>query len=141
MSLVTRYSLVGIAVTASFVNFISCGSQMYKASLAEDHTISDEVEANSKDPTSAEFGLHAPGGWEKLPIVYSVESKLDKIQVSAMQAAMATWEKAVGKKLFSFNPVPNASGSAFPTLEGALRDQVNGHYDEKSWRKSGKKNE
>lgn len=97
MSLIIRYSLVGAAVTAAFVNFISCGSQMYKASLAHDTPVV-EGEANSADPTSPEFGLHAPNGWSSLPITFTVEKTLSQNQIIGLQAAIATWEKAVGKK-------------------------------------------
>lgn len=138
MSLVVRYSLVGTAVIAAFVNFISCGSQMYKASLAGDHQEPLGGEANSTDPQSPEFGLHAPKGWTSLPIVYSVEQGFDKTKLLGLQAAMATWEKATGKKLFSFNTKANPSASAFPDLASSLNDAFNGHYDENTWSKTKK---
>jgi hypothetical protein len=111
---------------------------MYKASLAEDHAKGD---ADSENPDSPEFGLHAPMGWNKLPIVYSVEKGLTEVQVKALQAAMTIWETAVGKQLFSFNPSPNPSGSSFPDLYSTLNDGFNGHYDVLNWKKTGKRAE
>jgi hypothetical protein len=141
MSLIVRYSLVGGAVAAGFVNFISCGSQLYQASLDGDHeqVNAESGSANSEDPNSSEFGLHAPNGWNKLPIVYNVEKNFSKVQLQALQAAMATWEKAVGKTLFTFTSSPNQEGDVFPDLYSSLNDGLNGHYDNPKWGKTGKK--
>jgi hypothetical protein len=144
MSLIIRYCLVGVAIGASFLNFISCGSQMYKASLADDHEPSNRNggSADFADPNSPEFGLHAPKGWVSTPIQYTVETGLDAVQLAALQNAMATWEKATGKKLFSFvSAMKNKQGAEFPDLTSALSDGFNGNYDQPSWGKSGKKTE
>ncbi|MCX6116945.1 MAG: matrixin family metalloprotease [Proteobacteria bacterium] len=142
MSLVIRYGLLGVAVSAAFVNFISCGSQMYQASLEGDHSRQEnnEVgEANSKDPNSPEFGLHAPSGWVSLPVVYNVEKNFSKVQLQALKDAMATWETAVGKKLFEFKSIDSKTGDSFPDLFSSLEDGLNGHYDNNNWKKTGKK--
>jgi len=140
MSLVARYSLVMVALIGAFVNFISCGSQMYKADMSGDHESPAVGQSNYKDPTSPEFGLHAPSGWTSLPIVYSVEKGFDPKKLAGLQAAMATWEKATGKKLFSFNQKSNPAGSAFPDLSSSLSDALNGHYIEPNWAKTKKSN-
>jgi hypothetical protein len=143
MSLIVRYSLVGGAVVAGFVNFISCGAQMYKASLEGDSVeIVEGGEANSSDPSSPEFGLHAPSGWTKLPIEYTIERNINRKQLAALQSAMATWERAVGKKLFVFKEgTNNNTGALFPTLSSSLTDGFNGHYNDADWNKNGKKQE
>jgi len=67
--LIHKYILVSGALVAAFTNFIACGAQMYKVSLHGDHEIKKGVEsANSGDPNSPEFGLHAPQGWVNVPI-------------------------------------------------------------------------
>jgi hypothetical protein len=141
MNLMTRYLLVSVAITGAFTNFIACGSQMYKASLAGDHQEPSEVQAaNSSDPSSPEFGLHAPSGWTNLPIAYKSDRSISKTQLTALQAAMRTWEVATGKTLFSYGGVHTSiTGDSFPDLYSSLRDQVNGQYLDFNWKKTGKK--
>jgi hypothetical protein len=143
MKLITRYLLVAGAITGAFTNFIACGAQMYKASLSGDHEELTEVQAaNSADPSSPEFGLHAPAGWTSLPIVYKSDPGMTKVQLTALQAAMRTWEIATGKTLFKYGGVhTNITGDSFPDLFSSLRDQVNGEYLDNNWKKTGKKSE
>lgn len=139
MSLLIRFGLAGIAVTTAFVNFISCGAQNYKQSLSDDHQTQSESEAaNSADPDSPEFGLHAPSGWQNLPIAYSVEKNFTEEQLKGLQAAMATWETAVGKQLFAYKGKSNDTGAAYPDLFSSLSDSLNNMYDDDNWKKNNK---
>jgi hypothetical protein len=144
MSTLWKYGLVGVAIGAAFSNFISCGAQMYKAPMDAGGSGSELAngQADFTNPDSPEFGLHAPQGWVKLPIVYTIENDINAQQLKALQEAIATWEMAVGKKLFTFETsVKNKPGSSFPDLASALDDRLNGHYDRPSWAKTGKKTE
>lgn len=141
MKLMTRYLLVAGAITGAFTNFIACGAQMYKASLTGDHQEPSGAQAaNSTDPASPEFGLHAPSGWTSLPIVYKTDYTMTKVQITALQAAMHTWEVATGKTLFKYAGVhANVTGDSFPDLYSSLADQINGQYLDGHWAKTGKK--
>ncbi len=139
MSLLVRFSFVVIAITASFVNFISCGAQNYKQSLAGDHVEQPvEQSANTSDPNSPEFGLHAPRGWTQLPIVYSVEKNFTDAQLKGLQAAMNTWETATGIKLFSYKGKSVDTGASYPDLFSSLSDSLNNMYDDNNWKKNNK---
>ena len=140
MSLLIRFSLAAVAVTTAFVNFISCGAQNYKQSLAGDHQEPQQgaQSANMTDPSSPEFGLHAPNGWQSLPIAYSVEKNFSDEQLKGLQAAMATWETATGKKLFAYKGKSNDTGAKFPDLFTSLGDNINGMYNDDNWKKNDK---
>lgn len=142
MKMMTKYILIAGSLTAAFTNFIACGAQMYKASLAGDHEIKEGTQlANSNDPNSPEFGLHAPEGWKQLPIVYKSDKNLSKVQLAALQSAMKTWELATGKTLFRYDGTHNSvTGDSFPDLYSSLRDSVNGQYFDGNWKKTGKPN-
>ncbi len=132
-----RYSLFILIVGGLFTNFVACGAQMYQVSLKDDTQLQkDDV---SKDPSSAEYGLHSPHGWSTLPIQFKVDQSLTPEQKTGLVKAMATWEMAVGKKLFVFQGVHNGvSGDSFPDLYSSLGDNVNGHYLDGHWDKTGK---
>jgi Matrixin len=143
MKLVTKYVLISGTIVGTFTNFIACGAQMYKASLDGDHSNQEgsAQTANSTDPTSSEFGLHAPNGWSQLPISYKIDKNLSKIQLTALQAAMHTWEVATGKTLFKFDGIhQNITGDSFNDLYGSLTDGINGQYLDNNWKKTGKDN-
>jgi hypothetical protein len=142
MSLLSRYLIIAGALTAAFANFIACGAQMYKVSLTEDHDQKEGTSlANSTDPASPEFGLHAPQGWRNLPIRYKSDAKMPAIQLKALQSAMATWEISVGRKLFQFDGIhAGITGDSFPDLYSSLRDGINGQYNDERWAKTGKNN-
>lgn len=141
MKLGTRYLLAVTALTGAFLNFIACGAQMYKASLKDDHSPSNATQlANSDDPASPEFGLHAPGGWKTLPISYRSDPSMSPVQLNAIQAAMKTWEAATGKKLFKYEGIHSSvTGDSFPDLYSSLRDSINGQYFDANWKKTGKR--
>jgi hypothetical protein len=140
--LIHKYILVSGALVAAFTNFIACGAQMYKVSLHGDHEIKKGVEsANSGDPNSPEFGLHAPQGWVNVPITYRTDPNISKVQLMALQGAMKTWELATGKKLFNYAGAhTNITGDSFPDLFSSLSDSVNGQYLDAHWKKTGKSN-
>jgi hypothetical protein len=142
LSLMTKYMLFAGALLAAFTNFIACGAQMYKASLKDDHSSFNSTElANSSDPTSPEFGLHAPEGWTALPIPYRSDPNMNEEQLSALQAAMKTWEAATGKQLFDYQGHhTSVTGDSFPDLYSSLYDRVNGNYFDRNWKKTGKRN-
>jgi Matrixin len=143
MNLASKYLLIGFVLIGAFTNLIACGSQLYKASLKGDDTHpTTSGESNSEDPSSTEFGLHAPSGWVSLPVVYKSDRKLTALQLAALQAAMHTWEQAVGKTLFEYKGVhANVTGDSFPDLFTSLSDQVNGQYFDNKWAKTGKSNQ
>lgn len=141
MQLMTKYFLVAGALTAAFTNFIACGAQMYKVSLHGDHsTLSSAQLAKSDDPSSPEFGLHAPKGWADLPIPYRSDPNMTEQQLSALQSAMKTWEIATGKKLFNYlGKHTSITGDSFPDLYSSLQDRINGNYFDSNWKKTGKR--
>lgn len=141
MNLIAKYSLITGVLVGAFTNFIACGSQLYKTSLAGDDSPAEttESEANSSDPTSPEFGLHAPSGWVSLPVIYKSDRTLSEVQLKALQFAMKTWETAVGKALFEYKGVHgNVTGDSFPDLFSSLSDKVNGQYMDADWAKTAK---
>ncbi len=141
MNLIAKYSLITGVLVGAFTNFIACGSQLYKASLADDNGPEEptQSEANSADPTSTEFGLHAPSGWVNLPVIYKSDRTLSDVQLKALQLAMKTWETAVGKPLFEYKGVHGSiTGDSFPDLFSSLSDKINGQYMDTNWSKTGK---
>lgn len=140
MSMLTRYLLIAGSITAAFANFIACGAQFYKVSLKDDHSQKDGVQlANSFDPESPEFGLHAPKGWRNLPIRYKTDPTMPILQFEALSAAITTWEVATGKKLFHYDGKhAGRTGDSFPDLYSSLRDGLNGQYNDANWGKTGK---
>lgn len=140
MSMLTRYLLIAGSITAAFANFIACGAQFYKVSLKDDHSHKEGVQlANSFDPESPEFGLHAPKGWRNLPIRYKTDPTMPILQFEALSAAIKTWEVAIGKKLFHYDGKhAGRTGDSFPDLYSSLRDGLNGQYNDANWGKTGK---
>lgn len=122
---------------ATFAGFVACGAQRYKASLAGDHSEANIAES-ATDPSSPSFGIHSAGGWESLPINFQFSKELNADQRSGITKAMAVWEKAVGRKLFTYSGVDAQTGLTFPDLYGSLNDKVNGMYLESNWAKTGK---
>lgn len=139
MSLFIRFGLAAVAVSTAFVNFISCGAQNYKTSLVDDHQpTTEEQQAASNDESSPEFGLHAPSGWTQLPIAYTVEKNFTDEQLKGLQAAISTWETAVGKQLFLYKGKSNSTGATYPDLFSSLTDNLNGMFNDNNWKKNNK---
>jgi len=137
-SLGAKYSAVIGAIMVLFVQAVACGSQFYKVPLKED-TRPGSIPAAAEDPSSPTYGLHAPGGWTKLPIHFRVGHDLTPLQQKGLTNAMKMWEVAVGKKLFVFEGVhAGVTGDTFKDLYSSLDDNVNGHYRDDHWDKTGK---
>lgn len=138
----TRYAALLTCIFLMFGGFVACGSQLYKVSMTDDTTLSSTegtTDAEMNDPKSPSFGLHAPDGWTKLPIHFRTGYTLTAEQRKLLQAAMGTWETAVGKKLFVYDgPHANVTGDSFKDLYSSLDDKINGHYLDDDWAKTGK---
>ncbi len=132
-----RYGLFILTIGGLFTNFVACGAQMYQVSLKDDTQLKEPD--GREDPASPNFGLHAPNGWRTLPIQFKVDHSLTPEQKTGLVKAMATWEMAIGKKLFVFEGVHSGvSGDSFPDLFSSLNDNVNGHYLDGHWDKTEK---
>ena len=140
-SLALKYGTIVGTTVVLFTNFVACGAQMYQVSLRDDHNPAQVVEG-SDNPDSQNFGLHAPGGWDKLPIRFRTGFKVENDQLSGLQNAMKTWEMAIGRPLFVYEGVhSNVDGDNFPDLYSSLKDSINGTYLDFAWQKTGKSKE
>jgi len=129
----------GIALT--FASFIACGSQMYKVSMHEDTDTAKVAEASphALDKKSTLYGIHAANGWNGALIPFKFGKDLSQQQKVHLMAAIQRWEWAVGKKLFAFEgDHSGVSGDTFKDLYSSLQDNVNGHYLDENWKKTGK---
>lgn len=139
-----RYASLLSVVVTMFVTFVACGTQLYKVPLHEDtdeklSASSNPDAAAAADPNSATFGLHAPRGWTKIPIHFRVDHRLTASQVVGLKQAMATWETAVGKKLFVYDGQHgDVTGDSYSDLYSSLQDDVNGDYLDDNWGKTSK---
>jgi len=129
----------GIAFT--FASFIACGSQMYKVSVHEDIDAAKIATASpqSADKTSTLYGIHAQKGWNGKLVPFKFGKDLTAQQKIHLMAAMKRWEWAVGNKLFAFDGNDaGVTGDSFKDLYSSLNDNVNGHYLDDHWAKTGK---
>lgn len=135
-----KYGFALVAMISVFNGFVACGAQMYKVSLEDDHgSRLDGRKDFAAETRTLPYGLHAPGGWVKLPIQFKIGTDLTPDQLRGLQRAMATWEGAVGKKLFSYQGIHSGTtGDSFPDLYSSLNDQINGNYLDEHWDKTGK---
>lgn len=133
-----RYVLIMACALFLFGSFIACGAQMYRVSLKNDIDPQIGSQLNT-DPASPVYGLHAPGGWVKLPIDYRFGTSLSKDQRTEITACLKTWEWAVGEQLFNFLGIhEGVDGDTFPDLYSSLKDMINGHYFDFNWAKTSK---
>lgn len=136
-----KYAGMVGGLTLFFGNFIACGTQLYQVSVKDDFDDQKAAETNPdmKDPKAETYGIHSPHGWKTLPIKFKVGSDINQEQQNALRAAMVTWERAVGKKLFEFQGVEQRSGKDFNDLYSSLeKDDVNSHYMRTPWSETGK---
>jgi hypothetical protein len=129
----------GIAFT--FASFIACGSQMYKVSVHEDidSTKTETASPHANDKTSTLYGIHAAKGWNGVHIPFKFGKDMTEQQKIHLMAAIQRWEWAVGKKLFAFEgDHAGVTGDSFKDLYSSLQDNVNGHYLDNNWAKTGK---
>ena len=133
-----RYATLLGTTVFIFGNFVACGSQLYQVALTED-VDARSVPKSAADPSSSTYGIHAADGWRELPIHFKTDSRLTSEQLEGLEAAMATWQTAVGRKLFVFEGVhTNTDGDSFRDLFSSLEDLVNGQYLDNNWAKTGK---
>jgi hypothetical protein len=132
-----RYIGILAGTVFLFVNFIACGAQMYQVSMEKDFA-SERMTPQASDPKSPEYGIHAIGGWSKLPIKFETSAELTANQRAGLVSAMKSWELAVGRRLFVYGGDDNRAGDSFNDLYSSLHDKVNGHYLDDNWAKTGK---
>lgn len=135
-----QYTGLIIATTFVFGNFIACGSKMYQVSMEGDTNRGRTLGGTNQALSSGDSypGIHAPGGWHKLPIPYKFSANLTAPQRDGLLAAMKTWEMAVGKKLFEVAGNDPKKGDSFSDLYSSLNDTTNGYYQDDDWSKTGK---
>lgn len=140
LGLGSKYAALFASVVAMFINFVACGSQLYKMSLDGDtQSKAAESVGEEADPSSPNYGLHATGGWVDLPVHFRVSSELSEDQQTGLFHAMHLWEAAVGKRLFVFEGAVDTTGDTFKDLYSSLGDNTNGYYMDDNWAKTGKK--
>ncbi|MBX9704230.1 MAG: matrixin family metalloprotease [Silvanigrellaceae bacterium] len=89
--------------------------------------------------TNSLSGIHSSSGWgSELPITVYISEQIiseNPDLVTQIQAAMNTWEKAVGKTLFNFNATLTTSlkGNDFTSLYQPLNETFNGLYFDFNW--------
>lgn len=124
-----RYLLTVGFIFALFSQFVACGSGFYRVGMEED---AKEVAAD-RGPGSFLYGIHSAKGWQ-LPIRYRIGAAMTDEQESQFKIALATWEAAVGKTLFSYEGRHEQhTGDSFMGLRKPLGDEVNGQYITFSW--------
>lgn len=140
-NLVAKYLGGVLGIGLIFSSFVACGTGLYKVSVKEDLDNSKMAAANpsSVDKSSTLYGIHAPQGWQKLPISFRFDPGLNEDQKIQLMAAMKRWEWATGKVLFSFdgNHV-GVTGDSFKDLYSSLADSINGNYLDANWEKTKK---
>lgn len=133
-----RYGVLVGSILVVFSSFVACGAQLYQVSLTADHQ-PHQVSAESQDPSSNSYGLHASKGFRSLPIHFRVGTSLTPTQLQGLRRAMNTWEIATGRSLFVYEGGhAGTTGDSFPDLYSSLNDKVNGHYLDDHWAKTGK---
>lgn len=133
-----RYSLILLCITLIFANFVACGAQLFRVSMAGDYD-GQRVSPEAYDSSSSIFGIHAPKGWKTVPIRFKLDKEISAEQKRGLLAAMNTWELAVGRTLFHNDGVHDGvTGNFFPDLYSSLNDRINGHYLDDNWLKTGK---
>lgn len=136
---IVRYSSLVFALLAGFANFVACGARMYKISLEDDFNLPPNRQGPMAGAAS-DYGIHTLEGWgNQIPIPFRFSYELDPEMRQHLLRAMTTWETAVGKKLFhNLAGAHNKTGDDFPDLYSSLDDNINGHYINDEWQKTGK---
>lgn len=143
---VLRFAVLWALLVAGFAQFVACGSQLYRVSMADDHepgtdgSGSRSESASRAGSTHGLHGVHSPSGWLQLPIEIRIDQSMTTAQVDGIVHAIGVWEWATGKDLFRVSRSGEArTGDSFPTLEASLTDIINGQYLHKQWKLTGKK--
>ena len=138
------YTLNILILLFVFNGVVACGSQFYQISVKEDFEPSAEVKAANpgmEDPESTLYGIHAPSGFENLPITIKLGEDMNEEQRIHFLAAIRVWEWAIGQNLFEYHGTHSGvSGDTFEDLFSSLDDNINGHYLDNNWGKTDKPN-
>ncbi len=129
------------AIALTFGSFIACGTQMYKVSVADDFDNQRATAAHppSADKTSTLYGIHAPHGWQDLPVPFRFSTEMNEGQKIHLMAAMKKWEWAIGRRIFDFTGEhAGTNGDSFQDLYSSLQDDINGYYLDDHWGKTKK---
>lgn len=126
-----RYLLVVSFIFALFSQFVACGSGFYRVPL--DGDARETAVSQGRGPGSMLYGIHSAKGWE-LPIRYRLGAGVTDELEQQFNLAVATWEEAVGKRLFQYEGRHEEhTGDSFVGLREPLGDEVNGQYITHSW--------
>lgn len=140
-SFLAKY-VAGVAgLIFAFGNFVACGTQLYQISLDDDldHARVHQANPDYNNPKSTMYGIHAPNGWQQLPIPIKFGYDMSEDQKVHFLAAVKKWEWAVGKKLFVYAGMhEGVTGDSFDDLYSSLNDSVNGQYLDNNWGKTEK---
>lgn len=140
-NLLFRYASGFSAIVLTFGSFVACGTQMYKVSIEEDFDAKKAEAAHPAlgDKSSSLYGIHAPSGWQKLPISFRFSPSMNQVQKIHLMAAMKKWEWAIGTKIFDYSGEhAGVTGDSFKDLYSSLNDEINGHYLDDNWSKTKK---
>jgi hypothetical protein len=137
-SLVLAYVMGASSVSMLMGGFVACGAQSYRISVHGDSP--DKIDRPNTSSSGSNlsagglFGVHSGSGWKKsLPIHFSTSHEIEPEIVKQLQAAMKTWEMAVGKPLFAYDGTETRKGADFRQLYDPLSDAKNGHYFDHKW--------
>ncbi len=140
-TLVGKYLVGVMGIGFIFSSFVACGTGLYKVSVKDDFDTKATAVASpaSLDKTSTLYGIHAPSGWQKLPIPFRFDPTLTENQKIQLMSAMKRWEWATGKTMFSFDGIHSGvTGDTFKDLYSSLSDNINGNYLDTNWEKTSK---
>ncbi len=133
--LLTYLAVMGLATT-TLGGYVACGAQTYRVRVDNDV----EFKSNTSLGESNLFGVHSAKGWtNRLPIHFKTTDSMSTEMVTELKTAMATWEAAIGKQLFTYDGTEAKHGPDFAELYSPLADNVNGHYLDPNWSASTKK--
>lgn len=145
-NIVLAYVLGTSAFSTLMGGFVACGAQNYRISVHGEtaETVDRPNTGTSGSNLSAGNlpGVHSASGWKRsLPIKFMTSSEIDSEVVKQLQAAMKSWEDAVGKNLFQYDGTEGRKGADFRQLYEPLTDAINGNYFDANWFKAtGKSN-
>lgn len=125
-----RYLISVGFIFALFSQFVACGSGFYRVPMKGD---AKDSAAEDRGPGTFLYGIHSAKGWN-LPIRYRLGAAVTEDLQDQFNKAVASWEAAVGKKLFVYEGRhAEHTGDSFVGLRKPLGDEVNGQYITHSW--------
>lgn len=138
--IVMAYSGLMFGFAALTGGYVACGAQSYRVPVHGD--IASDPSQPSNIKTSGDtsmngaslLGIHSRAGWSRTgPVQFYTSSQMSEEAVRQLEKAMETWEKAVGRDLFTYKGREERSGADFSSLYEPLDDSVNGHYFDFKW--------